>query len=126
LAKELVAERMAQRVVDILEVVEVEAQHGECPVAAQMGQTSFDLLPEEKSIWQIRQCVVERHMGDLGFGLSTLGDVFMRDHPAAAAHMLVRDQHFTTIRRLDDQIYGLPLRNLAQKQGAILVRVASQ
>ncbi len=71
---------------DVLELIEIEAKHGELSLAPQMGETIFNFLPEQESVRQIRQGIVQRHVRDLGLGLSPFGDVFMGGDPAAAAH----------------------------------------
>ena len=58
LGEHLVADRVTECVVDRLEVVEIEEQHGGLPVAAR--HSGFDPLGEEGAVRQPREDVVER------------------------------------------------------------------
>ena len=58
LGEHLVADRMAERVVDRLEVVEIEEQHGGRPVSAR--HSGLDPLGEERAVRQPGEDVVER------------------------------------------------------------------
>ena len=56
---------MAERVVDALEAVEVEAQHGEALAAPQALQRLLQLLAEQRAVGEVGQRVVARKVGDL-------------------------------------------------------------
>ena len=67
---------MAESVVDALEVIEIEAMHGEAlAVPAHPPQQFIQPLIEQDAVWQIGQRIVMRHIGDTRFGLLALGDV---------------------------------------------------
>ena len=75
-AQQIVAHRMAERVVDVLEMIEIEIVHGEL-VAAAPGAGEFQIEPFEKgrAIGQPGQRVGARQLGDLLGGALFLGDV---------------------------------------------------
>ena len=66
---------MAERVIDRLEVVEVEAEHRSRLVAADAGQALFHLFAEENAVRQAGQGIVMRDEGDPLLGALPLGDV---------------------------------------------------
>ncbi len=89
--EQLVADRMAERVVDALEVVEVEIEHrhrlgGLLHARQPLGH----LLAQQHAVGKLRQRVVARHVRDALFGAMALGDVLVDRDPAALRHRLVR------------------------------------
>ena len=72
-AQQFVADRVAERVVDRLEIVEVDAEQGEAAAAAPLGlpELEIEMLAEEGAVGQAGQTVVE---GELGDPLLALGD----------------------------------------------------
>ena len=78
LDQQLVADRMAEHVVDFLQPVEVDGQHREFLVGAGAG---FDhlrqRLQERRAVRQIGQAVMIRHMRHPRLGLAPIGDVLM-------------------------------------------------
>ena len=83
-----VADRMAERVVDGLEAVEIEEQHGELLAAA--ASACSMLLAEQHAVGQIGERVVARHVHDLRLGPAPLGDVLEGRDPAAVRGRAVR------------------------------------
>ncbi len=81
--EQLVAALVAQRVVDALELVEVEKQHRKLLAAADPLERMIQLLAEKHAVGQTGQRVVMRKPRDPRLGLFALGDVF--DH---ADHIL--------------------------------------
>ncbi len=90
-AQQRIADRMPKRVVDLLEMVEVEAEHRELVGALDQPQRLFQLLAEQGAVRQIGQRVMPRHVRDLLLGLLPFGDVLEGGNPAAALHRLVDD-----------------------------------
>ncbi len=88
LLQQHVADRMAQRIVDVLEVVEIEAEHRHLIVAPNEPQGLFELFAEQRPVRQIGQRVMARHVRDLFLGGLPFGDVFERGNPSAALHGL--------------------------------------
>jgi hypothetical protein len=89
LAQQFVAQRVAQRVVDVLEAVEVDEQHGDDPVVlARLGQRIAERFVEQAAVRQARQRIEMRQAHQLrdGAGLAAVGAVQKRreqhDHQA--------------------------------------------
>ena len=53
-AQQFVADMMAERIVDLLEAVEIEAEHRETAVAPGAGERFLDLLAEQDAVRQVR------------------------------------------------------------------------
>ena len=99
--QQLIAGGMPQRVVDRLEPVEVEHQHGEgSAVALQALAGLLELLGEQRAVGQAREHIVLGQMDDLGFGAPPLGDVFVGRDPAASFHRLPDELHEASVRRV--------------------------
>nr|WP_239002945.1 hypothetical protein [Rhodovastum atsumiense] len=79
-AQQRVAHRMAERVVDFLEAVEVDQADGAAPATTR--QRLVQPLAEQHPVGQAGQRVVVGEMRDMGIGLAALGDV--DDHPVGA------------------------------------------
>ena len=76
LLQQRIAGRMPERVVDVLELVEVEHEDGERLAPPAQARARFlDLLHEERAVGQAGQQVVVRHVDDLRLGAPALGDV---------------------------------------------------
>lgn len=98
-----IARRMSERVVDVLEAIEIEHQHRKARSAApRTGQCLLHPLLEQHAVRQVGQRVVLRHVGDLGLGTALLGDVAMRRDPAAAVHRLPRHADQPAVSKLVD------------------------
>ena len=79
---------MAERIVDGLEVVEVEQVRGHDLAALDAPQRVLEPLVEQHAVGQAGQRIVQRHVGDLGLRAALLGDVVMRGDGAAVGHRL--------------------------------------
>ena len=95
--EQFVADRMAERIVDALEVVEIEAVHGEALALASATRQQFvEPLIEQDAIGQIGQRVMMRHIGNARLGLFALGDIDQRHQDrrlVAERHPAAIDQH---------------------------------
>ena len=100
-----IANGMAERVVDVLEMIEVEAEHRELVVRTRPAQPLFELLVEQHAVRQIGQRVMARHVRDLRLRLQPFGDVLEGGDPAAALHRLVDDTD-GTVASIDDHGRG--------------------
>ncbi|MGY4255600.1 hypothetical protein ACVI1L_002668 [Bradyrhizobium sp. USDA 4516] len=110
-----IARRMPERVVDVLEAVEIEHQHRKTRSAAPgTGERALHPFLEQHAIRQIGQRVMLRHIGDLGLGAPLLGDVAMRRHPAAAGHRLPRHADQPAVGELVDPAVDLAGRERVQ------------
>jgi hypothetical protein len=56
-----ITDRMAERIVDILEMVEVEAKHRELVTAFRKAQALLELFAEQRPVRQIGRRIVTRH-----------------------------------------------------------------
>jgi hypothetical protein len=72
--QQLVTDVVAQGVIDGLEVIEVEEQHGDLAFVVTVKRM-VQVDPECGSVRQVRQRVVERLMGELGLQCLALADV---------------------------------------------------
>ena len=78
LDQHLVAHRVAEHVVDFLQPVEVDAQHGEFLVGAGAGLDHLgQRLQEGGAVRQVGQAVVIGHVRHARLGLAAVGDVLM-------------------------------------------------
>ena len=85
-AQELVAAGMPQRVVDLLELVEVDEVDGKRAAAAQARHRRVHLVAEERAVGQPGQRIVARQLVDLGLGHRAVGDVLEQHDAAAVGH----------------------------------------
>ena len=85
LAQQLVAGGVAERVVDHLEVVQVDVEHRHrAPAAARAGQRERQVLLELRAVGQAGERVVVGHVPHALLGDPLLGDVLTRDQHADA------------------------------------------
>ncbi len=82
LDEQLVTGGVAQRVIDDLEVVEVEEQAGEAAGAG--AEPLGDVLRQQRAVGQAGQGVVIGLVSELGLERETVGDVLDRPHEAGA------------------------------------------
>ena len=80
LHEELVPAAVSQGVVDLLEPVEVEEQHGDAVVRAPSREGVSEPVPEESPVGQPRQRVVERLVQELCLQGRPVGDVAAVQH----------------------------------------------
>ena len=96
-AQQRVADRMAERIVDALEAVEIEEHDRELVAAA---ERLFHLVAEQHAVRQIGERVVARHVHDLGFGLPAFGDVLVGRDPAAVRSRTVQARDHASVVEL--------------------------
>ncbi|MGY4413191.1 hypothetical protein ACVWW4_004927 [Bradyrhizobium sp. LB7.1] len=73
--QQLVADVMAERIVDALEFVDVDIEQRELTAAGDLLQLVFDLVAEQHPVRQVGERVVMRHMRDLLVGAPPFGDI---------------------------------------------------
>ena len=81
-------------------MIEIEAEHRKLIAALDEPQRLLELLAEQRSVRQVGQRIVARHVGNLFLGLLPFGDVLECRDPAAALHRLIDDADRTSV--LDD------------------------
>ncbi len=89
---------MTKRIIDVLEIVEIDEQHSQLLLPRDPAQRLLKLRPEKHAVGQIGQGIMMRHMRDLRFGASVLGHILMGDHPPATRHWLSDE--------MDDPVIG--------------------
>ena len=89
--EQLVADMVAERIVDALEVVEVETEHREALAALDALDLVIELFEQQRAVGQVGQRVVARHVRDTFLGALAFRDVFMGCQPAAAGDRFVDD-----------------------------------
>ena len=103
-----IAHRVAERVVDGLEAVQVDAQHGQRRGRAAGREARVQALAEENPVRQPGQLVVVRHAFDLRHGAFALGDVFVGRDPAAVRHGLVVDREGAAVLQREEGVRRFP------------------
>ena len=94
---------MSQRVVDGLELVEVEHHDGDgAAVPLQALARFFEPRIEFRAVGKSRQHVMPRQVDDLGLRAPPLGDVFDDGDPAAAIHRLPGKEHEPPVGKFID------------------------
>ena len=102
--QQLVACRMAERVVHRLKLVEVEMVNRHHLLALEPAQRLLQPLVQQYPVGQIGQRVMVGHMLDLDLGLALLGDVFVGGDPAAARHRPVANLEGASVLQFDDAV----------------------
>ena len=90
--QQAVADRMAQRVIDLLEPVEIDIEQGQSGAA--MGQAVDHLVQsdaEQNPIRQGRQRIVVRGEADMFLGAPLLGHILVGRDPTAVGNRSLRD-----------------------------------
>ncbi len=75
LLQEFVADRMTEGIVDALELVDVDIQHGKLFARSDRLKRLFQPLAKQHPVRQVGERVVMRQMGDFLVGAGALGDV---------------------------------------------------
>ena len=105
--QQLVAGVMAERVVDGLELIEIEMMDRDRFLAVNpAAQRLFEPLVQQHPVGEVGQRVVVRHVFDLDLGSPLLGDVFMGGDPAAVGHRPVPDLEGAPVAQFDDAVVG--------------------
>ena len=73
--QQLIADMMSERVVDTLELVDVDIEQSELPAPAGFLQFALDLVAEQHPVRQIGQRIVMREVSDLLIGTPAFGHI---------------------------------------------------
>ena len=103
-AQELIAARVAQRVVDLLELVEVDEVDGEWPAAAQARHRGVHLVAEKRPVRQAGERIVAGQLIDLGLGHAPIGDVLEQNDRAPVGHGVKRQRQRAPLLGLDEHL----------------------
>ncbi len=101
--QQFIADRMAQRIVDTLEFVDVDIEHRELTTLSNAPELLFEPLAEQGAVGKIGQRIVVRKMNDLLLGSSALCDVFMGCHPTAICRLVMGDLDRTSVSDARDR-----------------------
>ena len=93
---------MAERVVDVLEAVEVETKHRQAPALSHAVERPLHALAQQHAVGQLGQDVVVRHVGDARLDAAVLGHVLVRGEPALVRHRLMLDGDDAPVAELAD------------------------
>ncbi len=94
LLQQLVADRMAERIVDGLEAVEVDQLQRDVALAATHGaKQAAELFVELNPVREPREVVIAREIGDALLGAFALGDILKDHHRAAVGHHAPRQRN---------------------------------
>ena len=111
--QELVADQMAQRVVDALEFVDVDIDDRKRRLSG-LRQQPFGVALEQRAVRQIGQRVVMSEMLDLGRHAPVLGDILQRGGPAAVGRTLVDQPEHASVRCRNHGIMHLVIRPIEE------------
>ena len=126
LPQEPIAESMAERVVDGLEAIEVEAQHGEFLVASEMTEAALHLLLEEQPVGEIGEAVMQGHVGNLRLRREPVGDVLMDRDPAAIGDRRIHDRDGAALPGIDDTHLRFAIPQMLLHSLPVKFRVVTQ
>ena len=110
--QQLIPDGMPERIIDLLEPVEIQDVHGQLALAIACALGSFiEALAKNSSVRQAGQHVVPCHVGDLGFGPMPFGDVHIRRKEAAiieryAAHVEDRSIRSLALKFITPSLSG--------------------
>jgi len=93
---------VAKRIVDLLEMVDVDRQDGETAAAPHVCDRLFDPLAEQHAVGQPSQRIVPRHVGDARLGLTPFGHVLISGDDAAFGGRPMGAGHHATTGQLDE------------------------
>ena len=122
--EKLVADQMSERIVDALEFVDVDIEHGQLLAGPDRAQRLLEPLAKQRPVGQVGQRVVMRHMGDLLVGARALGDILDGGHPSAGFQRLVHDLEGAAAGSLRQLTRGLAERHVADDGVAEFVDIA--
>ena len=122
--QKLVADHVAERIVDALEFVDVDIEHRQLPVRRGVGQFALEPFVEQGAVRQVGQRVVMGEVGDALLGAAAFGDVFMGRQPSAVRHRLVDDLDRASVGCRYD--HGVAVRDVAQHHLDVLIDVADE
>ena len=122
--EQFIADRMAERVVDALEFVDIDIEHRQLLARPYRLERLFQPLAEQDPVRQFGQPVVMRQMRDLLIGAPALGDVLDGRDPPAALQRPVDDLDRPAARRFRKLPRRLAERHRLDDRFAELVDVA--
>src|SRR5216684_9302066 len=95
---------MSQRIIDLLEVIEVEAHHRTFFISLSTQERLFHLFPEENAIWQVGERIMTGHMRNAHLRPSSLRNILMRGDPPASPHWSTLDPNGASIAQFSSVV----------------------
>ena len=89
LLQDKIAQDVPVRIVEGLELIQIEAKHCELASPPSHGNSLFHTFKEQRPVWQLGQCIMARQEHDAQLGLFTLRYVFVGSDPATVGHRFV-------------------------------------
>ena len=124
--EQLVADMVSERVIDALEVVEVEAKHRQALAALDALDLVVELLEQQRPVREVGQRIVPCHVRDAFLRALALGDVFVGCQPAAAREGLVHNRESAPVRKVHDLIEGLAFGDAFLEACDVFVDIARE
>ena len=84
--EEEIADRMAVRIIHVLEAIKIETEYGDVLSLPGPCQQLPQLFVKLRSVGQIGQRIVVRHIGNFRLCFSLLGNVLVGCDPTAGSH----------------------------------------
>jgi hypothetical protein len=106
--QQLVPYRMTERIVDALEIVEVEAQHREGRPLRKPRKKLFHFFVKQNSVRQVRERVVVSHIRNFRFAPPLVGNILEGDHEAASGYRRELRREGLAVGSLDHDMPGFP------------------
>src|SRR6202043_3098378 len=98
--QQLVSDRVAERIIDLLEMVEIKAEYRKTVATPHLYESLLDTLGKQDAIGQIGESIVARHEHDACLCMAALGHVLICGHPAAVHRGLVGHRDDATMAEL--------------------------
>jgi hypothetical protein len=118
---------VADRIVDILEAVEVEHENGEAAAETMSGQERLGKpLAQQRAVGQVGQRIVHGDMSEAGLGAAQLGDVLERGDPPAVGGGLVHGSDDASVAQLLHVGGGHVVGGYGQARPNILLGIAAR
>ncbi|MEH2531018.1 hypothetical protein V1277_002606 [Bradyrhizobium sp. AZCC 1588] len=115
---------MAVDVVDLPELIDVDAQHGKRGIAARAAPSTCDALVERRPVRQAGELVVKCQTRDPCLVLRALGNILVGRNPTAVLRRPVRNIDDTAVVELGDEVIGVARGHRCQQFRSVLSEVA--
>ena len=99
--QQLIADRMAKRIVDALELIEIEAKDRQAFAAFDAFEFVLQPLSQHNAIGQVGQRVMARHMSDPPFGALSFSDVLMGRQPTPFHDRFAHDRKCPAVGQMN-------------------------
>ena len=94
--QQFIADVMSERIVDALELIDVDIEQCELFAAAGSLQLAFDLFAEQYPVRQVGQRIVMREVSDLLVGAPAFGNIVDNVYDVSGLAGLIREFRFAS------------------------------